>query len=167
MNLKDIIDFVKENKKLLDELKRSTGDVISDAKSILIENNKNRAAAFVAALDEEFHVEGGADRTEAIDVNIKELEGKLKEADDPLQEMSINHQLAQLYQIRANENIAKGFDSVVAFDDSEKEEIANLLKKIEADINARKNLKKAIDITVNVISIAAKIAGKAATHGLV
>ncbi|MBM2834515.1 MAG: hypothetical protein HW406_1676, partial [Candidatus Brocadiaceae bacterium] len=55
----------------------------------------------------------------------------------------------------------------VAFDDSEKEEIANLLKKVEADINARKNLKKAIDITVNVISMAAKIAGKVASHGIV
>lgn len=167
MNLKDIIDFVNENKELLDGLKNSTSDVISDVKSILIEKNKNRAAAFIAGLNERFHVEGGADRTEAIDVNIEELEGKSREADDPLQEMSINHQLALLKQLRANENIAKGFDAVVAFDDSEKEEIASLLKKVEADINARKNLKKAIDITVNVISIAAKIAGKAATYGLV
>ncbi len=167
MNLKEILEFIKKNKELLDDLRTSASDVISDAKTIVIKNNKDRAAAFVASLDKKVNVEGGEDRLRAINTAILELERELLETDDTLEEMSINHQLARLLQIRANVAVAKGFNEVVAFTSTEKKEITGLLKKVEADIEARKDLKTAIDITVKVISISAKIAAKVGSHGIV
>ncbi len=154
MDLKDILEFIKKNKELLEELRKSASDVISDAKAIVIQNNKNRAAAFVAALDGKINVKGGEDRLRALNANILDLERELMEAEDTLEEMAINHLLGQLLQIRANVAVAKGFNAVVAFDPDEKEAIARLLEKVEEDIDARKDVKTAIDITVRVISIA-------------
>ncbi len=166
MDLKGILDFIKKNKDLLDELRKSASDIISDAKALVIENNKNRAAAFVAALDEKIKVEGPEERLRALNAAIVELERELLETEDTLREMALNHQLAQLLQMRANAAVAAGFNKVVAFTPEEKEEIVRLLQQVEEDIEARKDLKTAIDITVRLIAISAKIAGKAATFGI-
>ena len=166
MDLKEILDFIKKNKQLLDELQKSTGDVISDAKALVMEKNKKRAAAFVAALEKKIKVEGGEDRLRALNEAILGLQREQLETEDTLREMAINHQLAQLLQMRANVAVATGFNEVVAFTAGEREEIVRLLKQAEEDIEARKDLKIAIDITVRLIAIAAKIAGKAATFGI-
>jgi hypothetical protein len=166
MDLKEILDFIKKNKELLDELRKSASDVISDAKALVIENNKKRAAAFVAALDEKIKVEGSEERRRALNAAILELERELLETEDTLREMALNHQLAQLLQMRANVAVAAGFNKVVAFTAEENKEIVHLLEQAEEDIEARKDLKTAIDITVRLIAISAKIAGKAATFGV-
>ena len=166
MDLKEILEFVKKNKELLDELRKSASDVISDVKALVIENNKKRAAAFVAALDKKIKVEGPEERLRALNAAILELERELLETEDTLREMAINHQLAQFLQMRANVAVAAGFNKVIAFTAEEKKEIVRLLEQVEQDIEARKDLKTAIDITVRLIAISAKIAGKAATFGV-
>lgn len=166
MELKEILDYIKKNKELLGELQRSASDTISDVKALLIENNQRRAAAFAAALDEKINVEGGEDRLRALNAAILELERDLLETDDTLREMAINQQLAQLLQMRANVAVAAGFNEVVAFTREERDEIARLLNRAEQDIEARKDLRTAIDITVKLLALAAKIAGKASTFGV-
>lgn len=166
MDLKEILDFTKKNKELLDDLKKTTGDVISDAKALVIDNNKKRAEAFVATLGEKIKVESGEDRLRALNAAILELQRDLLETEDTLREMAINKELAVLLQMRANVQVAAGFNEVVAFSADERDEIAALLKRAEDDIDARKDLKTAIDITISLAAIAAKIAGKAAIFGI-
>ncbi len=80
--------------------------------------------------------------------------------------MQINNELATLLQVRANVGMAAGFNEVVAFSDEEKNDIVRLLNQAEEDIVARKNLRTAIDITVRLISVAAKIAAKGGSFGI-
>ena len=166
MDLREILDFAEENKDFMGELRKTASDTITDAKAMMIEKNKRRAGMFVAALDEKIKVEGGEERLRALNAAILDLEREKQEVGDSLKEMAINHQLAQLLHMRANVEVATGFNSVVAFSDDEKEEIVKLLNQAENDIEARKNLKTAINITVRLIAISAKIAKKAATHGI-
>ena len=67
-----------------------------------------------------------------------------------------------MLQQRAAVTVAGGFNKVVAFTSEEQEEVERLLQKVQEDIEARQDVRTAIDITVRLLAIGGKIAGKIA-----
>ena len=166
MNLKDITDFISSNKDMFNQLKDPAITIVDDVKSLFVKNSYNQAAKFVAALNDNISAEGGADRLAALNAAIDGLNVKRSATDDDLIQADLNDRIGNLEQLKANVEVAAAFNSVVAFTDDDKTSIANLLTRAGSDIDNRKTLKTAIDITVNLIELAATLAGKAATFGI-
>jgi hypothetical protein len=167
MNIKDVTEFINNNKTLLDNLKTDASDVISDVKTLeLIKTSSEQASKFVDALSGKIVIENGQDRLSALNAAITGFENELSETDDTLQQMALNKRIAVLEQMRANVQVAAGFNEIIAFTDDEKTKIEDLLKKAETDINNRKKVKVAIDIVTSLIGLAARIAANASTFGI-
>lgn len=167
MELQELLDFIKKNKDLLDDLKSSTSDLISDAKAILVENSANRAKQFADAIKDKFRIRDGEQRRKALDDAILDVEKQLLETEDILEEMALNIRLSELLQLRANATVAGAFEGIIAFPDEEVERIQRLLKQVDEDIEARRDLKTAMGIVTRAISVTAQIAGRVATGGII
>lgn len=166
MDIKELIDFINGNKEMFSQLKDPAKNIIDDVKSLFIKESYEQAAKFVAELDKNISVGGGDDRLNALNAAIDALEIKLDVTDDELMQADLNDQIGNLLQQRANMQVAGAFNSVVAFTEDEKIAISDLLTRAGKDIENRKTVSSAIDITVNLIDLAAKICGKVATFGI-
>lgn len=166
MNIKEITDFINSNKVMFNQLKNPTNNIVDDVKSLFIKESYDQAAKFVAALGKNISAGGGADRLNALNAAIEGLNVKLSVTDDALMQADLNDRIGNLLQLKANVQVAAAFNSVVAFTDGDKTAIVNLLTRAGKDIDNRKTVKTAIDITINLIELAASIAGKAATFGV-
>lgn len=167
-DLKDIVDFIKDNKNLLKRLEAATGDLISDLEGNRIKTHLAVAQQFVAAAKAGTRYEGSVeDRAAAVDAEIDVINRRLETEADSLNRMLLHRQISLLQGVQGSEELASTLSAVVIFTDQEITELAVTIAKAEQDIRLRKTVKAGIDAVTELLTAAASLAGKVATSGLI